>query len=82
MTKSEIKEVVRDFLEDKVDRSTSLDDLFETMGGCAYWTEKKMIRKEMLVRHLGYQCKQFNGGIDEKELQECCEIFRTKILMV
>ena len=81
MTKSEIKEVVRDFIAG-VESDVTIDNLFDTMGGCAYWTEKRHIRKEMLIKHLRYQCYNLDGSINDEQLKEECEIFRTKIIMV
>jgi len=83
MTKKEIKEVVRLFLEDKVDRENiSLDDLFNTMGGCAFWEEKKHIRKAMVVRFLAYQCRYLNGNVNDQELSDCCNILKRKVIMI
>jgi len=82
MTKTEIKGVVRDFTEGKVDYDIGIGSLFDTMGGCAYWEKKRYIRKAMLIRHLSYQCYFLNGEIDENELANCCEIFQSKVLMV
>lgn len=43
----------------------------------------KIIRKEVLVMHLRWQCLFFNGMIDEEELCSCLEIFKyKKIIMV
>jgi len=81
MTKSEIKEVVRDFVAG-VKPDITLNNLFDTMGGCAYWEEKKYIRKEMLIRHLRWQCFNLDGSINDEELKISCEIFRTKVIMV
>ena len=81
MTKSEIKEVVRDFIAG-VEPDITLDNLFDTMGGCAYWTEKKHITKEMLIKHLRYQCYYLDGSINNEALSESCEIFKTKIIMI
>lgn len=82
MTKSEIKQVVRDFIEEKTDRSITLGDVSETMGGCLYWTKKRTIRKEMLARFLDFQCRFMDGRVNDQELANCCYIFKTKIEMV
>lgn len=81
MTKTEIKEVVRDFVAG-IKPDVTLDNLADTMGGCAYWKEKRHIRKEMLIKHLRYHCLNLDGSINDGLLGESCEIFRTKIIMV
>ena len=81
MTKAEIKEVVKDFVAG-VEPDVTIDQLFDTMGGCAYWEEKRHIRKDMLIKHLRYQCYNLNGRINDEQLSEECEIFRTKIIMI
>ena len=83
MTKSEIKEVVKDFLAGKgANTDITFDQLYDTMGGCAYWDKKRYIRKEMLIRHLTWQCYNLDGSINDEQLKEECEIFRTKIIMI
>jgi len=48
--------LANDFLNGGADRPevTRIDrnQLYDTMGGCAYWTEKHYITKGMLLRHL------------------------------
>jgi len=82
MTKTEIKEVVRDFIDGKTDSRITLGDVSDNMGGCLYWTKKQMIRKEMIVRFLDFQCRYFDGRVNDQELATCCYIFKNKIEMI
>jgi hypothetical protein len=63
-------------------KDISLDDLFDTMGGCAYWNEKHYIRREMLIKHLEYQCRYLNDGIDDEELNSNLKIFKKYVVMI
>ncbi len=82
----EIQRLANDFLNGGADRPevTRIDrnQLYDTMGGCAYWTEKHYITKEMLLRHLNYQCSLLNGGIDENELNDCLNIFKKWVIQI
>jgi hypothetical protein len=83
MKVSEIKEVIRDFIDDKIDRTITLVQLYDATNGCAFWgKEKRMLRKEMLVRLVNYQCRCFDGSVDEEALNECCEIMKKSVIMV
>ena len=82
MTKVEIKKVVSDFLKGKTDRSITFDDVYLQMAGCYYWDCKRYIRRAMLGRFLDFQCRRFNGTIDDVELENSCVIFSRKVIMV
>jgi len=82
MTKTEIKKVIKDFIEEKTDKGITFENVIDVMGGCYYWTEKRMIRREMVARFLDFQCRYLDGKINDKELQDCCTIFKRKIIMI
>ena len=87
MTKKEIKQVIRDFTDRKADRSQeykniTFDQMAIVMEGCAFWTEKHYIRKEILVKYLEWQARYLNGGVDEQELETCMWVMKNKVVMV
>ena len=82
MTKIEIKKVVGDFLKEKTDKSITFDDVQLRMAGCYYWNGKEYVRRAMLGRFLDYQCRRFNGTVDDLELKNSCIIFSRNVIMV
>ena len=81
MTKKEIQIVVNE-LRDK----TSYPEVdISPLTGCALgdFPIGKIIRKEVIVMHLRWQCLFLNGNIDEEELCFNLAIFKEKkIIMV
>jgi len=81
MTKTEIKQVV-----DELRNDISYPDVeISPLTGCGLkdFPLNKMIRKEVIVEHLRWQCLYLNGGIDEEELCNNLEIFKwKKIIMI
>ena len=81
MTKKEIKQVV-----DELRNNISYPDVeISPLTGCGLkeFPERKIIRKEVIVQHLRWQCIYLNGGIDEEELTNNLEIFKwKKIIMI
>jgi hypothetical protein len=81
MNKSEIKIVVEELRQ-----GTSYPDVdISPLTGCGLsdFPLMKMIRKEVIVMHLRWQCLFLNGNIDEEELDNCLQIFKhKKIIMV
>jgi hypothetical protein len=87
MTKQELQKVKNALLNKEAFKNENikkitLDQLFDTMGGCAYWEGKKYRTFEMLVKHLEYQCRFLSGGIDYAELDTNLEIYRKHIVMI
>jgi hypothetical protein len=87
MNKKELKKVKDALLNEEAYtnpkiKSITLDQLFDSMGGCAYWEGKTTRTFEMLVKHLEYQCRLLNGGIDYEELDVTLKIFKERIIMI
>lgn len=81
MTKKEIQILVNELREDKSYPGTDISPLCGC--GLSDFPQHKMIRKEVLVQHLKWQCKYLNGGIDEEELCNCLDNFKNKkIIMI
>ena len=81
MNKAEIKTVVKELREGVSYPEVDISPL----SGCGLsdFPFGKMIRKEVIVMHLRWQCLFLNGNIDEEELCSCLEIFKwKKIIMV
>lgn len=81
MNKSEVKTVVDELRNGTHYPEVSVEPLF----GCGLpdFPDRKIVRKEVIVNHLRWQCLQFNGEIDENQLTEEIEILRAKrIIMV
>lgn len=81
MNKKEIKQVI-DELRNNI--SYQEVDISLLLGcGLSDFPIGKIIRKEVIVMHLRWQCLFLNGNIDEEELCLNLEIFKTKkIIMV
>lgn len=81
MTKKEIQTIVNE-LRDNI--SYPGIDISPLLGcGLSDFPLKKMIRKEVIVMHLRWQCLFINGNIDEEELSNCLEILKDKkVIMV
>ena len=80
MTKKEIKEVVNEL---RAGISYPDTDISPLIGcGLSDFPLKKMIRKEVIVMHLRWQCLFLNGNIDEEELCNCIEIFKDKKIII
>jgi hypothetical protein len=81
MNKGELKIVV-----DELRNGTSYPEVdISPLSGCGLhdFPFGKIIRKEVIVMHLRWQCLFFNGKIDEEELCNCLEIFKwKKVIMV
>jgi hypothetical protein len=81
MTKKEIQIVVNELREKISYPEVDTSPLF----GCALgdFPIGKIIRKEVIVMHLRWQCIFLNGNIDEEELCLNLEIFKVKrVIMV
>ena len=81
MTKKELQIVV-DELRNKI--SSPEVDITPLYGcGLSDFPIGKIIRKEVIVMHLRWQCLFLNGNIDEDELCLNLEIFKVKrVIMV
>jgi hypothetical protein len=81
MTKKEIVTVVNELRTNISYPKVDISPLF----GCALndFPLRKMIRKEVIVMHLRWQCLFLNGNIDEEELCYSLEILKDKkVIMV
>lgn len=81
MNKTEIKLVVNELREGKSYPDTDISPL----SGCGLsdFPIGKMIRKEVIVMHLRWQCLFLNGNIDEEELSSCLYILKSKkVIMI
>jgi hypothetical protein len=81
MNKEEIKVVVQELREGISYPETDIGPLY----GCGLddFPKNKMIRKEVIVMHLRWQCLFFNGNIDEQELSNSLFILKDKkVIMV
>ena len=81
MTKQDFKTVVNELRDGKSYPGTDT----EPLHGCALsdYPKGQIIRKEVIVEMLRWQCLFLNGGIDEQELTNMLQIFKTKrIIMV
>jgi len=81
MNKTEIKQVV-----DEIRKNISYPDIdISPLSGCGLsdFPLKKMIRKEVIVMHLRWQCINLNGSIDEVALSESVELLKDKkVIMI
>lgn len=81
MTKEEIKIVVDELREGKYYNEIDISP----MSGCGLpnFKKGKMIRKEVIVMHLRWQCININGDINEVELSYELQLLKdNKIIMV
>ena len=86
MNSKEIKKVVSEFVKDNeegnINNEISFEDVYDVMGGCLYWTTKRMIAKNMIIKYLKVQCTYLNGKINYDELENCRHILKNKVIMV
>lgn len=81
MTKDDFKVVVDDLRNGVSYPETDISPL----SGCGLsdFPKRKMVRKEVIVMHLRWQCLYLNGNIDETELSNCLENFKDiKLVMI
>lgn len=81
MNKKEIKVVVQELIEGIYYPETNIGPLY----GCGLddFPKNKMVRKEVIVMHLRWQCLFLNGNIDEEELTNCLFILKDKkVIMI
>ena len=81
MTKKDFKTVV-----DELRQNISYPDIdISPLSGCGLpgFEKGKIIRKEVILMHLRWQCLYLNGTIDEQELCDNLELFKyLKIIMI
>jgi len=80
MTKNDLQTLVNELREG----ACYLNVDTAPLHGCGLpdFEKGKMIRKEVLVQFLRWQCLMMNGNIDEEELCECLAIFKEKKIMM
>jgi len=80
MTKQEIKQIVDDLRANKHYKTdTSILDGI----GLPDFPKSKIVRKEVIVDFLQWQCRYLNGGINEEELSDCIEALKFhKVIIV
>lgn len=80
MNKKEIKLVVDELRANK--RYGTDTNILDGVG-LSDFQKRKVVRKEVIVDFLQYQCRYLSGGIDEEELGSCIESLRfQKVIMV
>ena len=78
MNKREIKLVVDEVRMGKMYEKVSIDSL----DGCAYFQEKKKIRKEVIVQFLRWQALNLDGSINDEMLTEAVDCLSKNIIMI
>lgn len=81
MLKSELKIVVDELRNEKYYENHDIEPLFGI--GLIDFIKNKYVTKECIVNFLSYQCRMFNGGIDEEELSNCLFLLKDKrVIMI
>jgi hypothetical protein len=80
MNKKEIKIVVDEL---RANKRYGTDTNILDGCGLSDFPKRKMVRKEVIVDFLQYQCRYLNGGIDEEELSSNIETLKVKkVIMI